>query len=145
MKTSGIIIGLVIGIVVGWLAGYVHPNRKDMRRLERYTEKVQKEREPDSTATVIYSIKGVQLIAAGLTNEAIEILSHPIARYYQSYAANPGTNEYRRRMRQVIDDLARTNLIVGASLARKPLEGMKPVWIEGLQDYAWVGVSGAEP
>lgn len=136
----GIAIGLIVGVALGWIAGYVHPNRKAIRQLERYTEKVRRDREPEGTTTAVYAIKGVQLIAAGMTNEAIKVLSHPIARYYEFYASDLGTNQYRRRMREVIDELARTNQIVSESLARKWYDGMVPVWIEGMEGYAWVGV-----
>jgi hypothetical protein len=138
-RITALAIGLVLGAALGWVTGYVYPKRTALRRLERYVAKVEREKEPYSTTAAIYSIKGVQLIAAGMTNEAIKILSHPIADYYETYAANPGTNRYRSRMREVIDELARTSESVRTSLARKPHDDTVPVWIEGMEGYVWVG------
>lgn len=61
--------------------------------------------------------------------EAIKVLSHPIARYYEFYASDPGTNQY-------------TKVFVGAMRDRQPgaVEIIEPEHTKGmlvciLQDY----------
>ncbi len=138
MKPASILIlGFAIGCAVGWYVGYVHPKSAANRHAVQYMEKV----EPDFSGSAIYALSTIPLILSGNTNEAIARLSHPIAAYYRFYALDPGTNDYRLRMRQTIEEMARTNPLVAASIQReiKPDE-WRHIWIDGLGTYATVKV-----
>jgi len=129
--------GLLVGCALGWFVGYVHPSSKAARHAVQYMNRV----EPDFVASAIYGLASIPLILSGDTNAAIERLSHPIASYYRLYALDPGTNDYRLRMRRVIDEMARTNPIVANSIQRETKrDGWREVWIDGLGTYASVKV-----
>jgi len=76
------------------------------------------------------SLKGIQLLELGMTNEAMTFLSHPLSDYYRHYASDPGTNAYRLGMRKVIDQLASTNQIVRAALDAADHVGREITWWE---------------
>ncbi len=125
--------GLVVGCALGWFGGYVHPSSKAARHAAQYMDRV----EPDFVGSAIYGLATIPLILSGDNNAAIERLSHPIASYYRFYAQNPGTNDYRLRMRRVIDEMARTNQILANSIQRETnRDGWRDVWIDGLGTYA---------
>jgi hypothetical protein len=109
------IIGLAIGVAVTWFVAFVHPRRVADRRGLAYIERV----EPEFSGTAIYALSTIPLIESGDTNAAIERLSHPIATYYRLYARDPGTNQYRAKMRDMIDKFARSNAVVAASIERE--------------------------
>jgi hypothetical protein len=75
--------------------------------------------EPEFSGAAIYALSTIPLIESGDTNAAIERLSHPIASYYRFYASNPGTNQYRAKMRETIDRMAHSNAVVAASIQRE--------------------------
>ncbi len=146
---STLILGFAIGCALGWYVGCVHPKSVANRHAVQYMDKV----EPDFSGSAIYALSTIPLILSGRTNEAIERLSHPIAAYYRFYALDPGTNDYRLRMRRTIDAMARTNPTVAANIQRqiKPDE-WRHIWVDGLGTYSRVKVdrvtnssSGDEP
>ena len=130
---STLILGFAIGCAAGWYFGFVHPKSVADRHALQYMDKV----EPDFSGSAIYAISTIPLILSGNTNGAIERLSHPIAAYYRFYALDPGTNDYRLRMRRTIDEMARTNPTVAASIQRQiQPDEWQHVWIDGLGTYA---------
>jgi hypothetical protein len=147
----GITVALTAGLALGWYVGYVHPNSEGIRRHVKLGETLNRELEPAFTSTAVISLKGIQLLELGMTNEAMTFLSHPLADYYRHYASDPGTNAYRLGMRKVIDQLASTNQIVRAALdAGDPYDRMVPVWIDAMEDYVYVdwvthSATNAEP
>ena len=112
------VVGLVVGSVITWCVAYVQPTSRATRRAGWYMDRV----EPEFSGAAIYALSTIPLIESGNTNAAIERLSHPIANYYRLYASNPGTNQYRARMRETIDRMARSNAIVAASIQREMRE-----------------------
>lgn len=109
------ILGLVVGATIAWFVAYVSPRRVADRRGLAYIDRV----EPEFSGTAIYALSTIPLIESGDTNAAIERLSHPIATYYRLYAREPGTNQYRVKMRDTIDKFARSNAVVAASIERE--------------------------
>jgi len=109
------ILGLAVGATITWFVAYVHPRREADRRGLAYIDRV----EPEFVGTAIYALSTIPLIESGDTNAAIERLSHPIAVYYRLYAHEPGTNQYRAKVRDAIDNFARSNATVAASIERE--------------------------
>ena len=112
------IVGLIFGSVVTWFIAYVQPTSQARRHSIAYIDRV----EPEFSGATIYALSTIPLIEAGDTNAAIERLSHPIADYYRLYASNPGTNQYRTKMRETIDKMASNNPVVAASIRREMRE-----------------------
>ena len=112
------IIGLVVGSAITWCVAYVQPASQARRQAVAYVNRV----EPEFSGAAIYSLSTIPLIEAGDSNAAIERLSHPIADYYRLYASNPGTNQYRAKMRETIDRMASNNPVVAASIQREMRE-----------------------
>ena len=112
------IIGLVVGSAVTWFVAYVQPENQARRHSIAYINRV----EPEFIGAAIYALSTIPLIEVGDTNAAIERLSHPIADYYRLYASNPGTNQYRTKMRETIDRMASNNPVVAASIQREMRE-----------------------
>lgn len=109
------VLGLLVGVVNTWLVVSFHPGREADRRGIAYLDRV----EPEFGETAINALSTIPLIESGDTNAAIERLSHPIATYYRLYASEPGTNQYRAKMRDSIDKFARSNAIVAASIEQQ--------------------------
>ena len=107
--------GLAVGVMITWLVAYAHPRREADRRGLAYIERV----EPDFSGAAIYALATIPLIEVGDTNAAIERLSHPIATYYRLYASDAGTNAHRAKMRDAIEQFARSNSVVAASIERE--------------------------
>ena len=58
------------------------------------------------------AIKVIGLIGSGDTQDAVESLSRPIADYYVRYLNYADENQRRAKLRALIEDLIRTNMIV---------------------------------
>jgi hypothetical protein len=61
----------------------------------------------------------ISLIDSGQGQQAVQMLSFPIASYYYVYASSEFTNEQRLKLRALIDGLASTNQIVAAQIAKE--------------------------
>jgi hypothetical protein len=109
------VVGLAVGSAITWFVAYVHPASQARRHAIEYVNRV----EPEFSDAAIYALSTIPLIESGDTNAAIERLSHPIADYYRLYASNPGTNQYRAKMRETIDTMAHSNAVVAASIQRE--------------------------
>ena len=62
------------------------------------------------------AIRAIQLIQSGETQQAVQLLSGPIANYYSEYGAS-GVNDRRSKLRSLVEELAKTNQLVAARLA----------------------------
>ena len=65
------------------------------------------------------SARTISLIDSGQDQQAVQMLSFPIAHYYYIYASSTFTNEQRLKLRAMIDGLASTNQIVAAQIAKE--------------------------
>jgi hypothetical protein len=65
------------------------------------------------------SAHAISLIDSGQDQQAVQMLSFPIASYYYVYASSTFTNEQRLKVRALIDGLASTNQIVAAQIAEE--------------------------
>ena len=62
------------------------------------------------------AVRAIEAIDSGDSQGAVQLLSHPIANYYLLYSG-VGTNDRRKRVITMIEQLARTNQIVAARIA----------------------------
>ena len=74
------------------------------------------------------SARTISLIDSGQDQKAVQMLSFPIASYYYVYASSEFTNPQRLKLRAMIDDLAKSNQIVAATIAEEISN--KPVGIK---------------
>jgi hypothetical protein len=65
------------------------------------------------------SARTISMIDSGQDQQAVQMLSFPIAHYYYIYASSTFTNEQRLRLRALIDGLASTNRMVAAQIAQE--------------------------
>ena len=103
----------LVGSAAGWFLGSSHVTA---RSREKTDEAVSRRAELDQTLATDYALLTIPLVERGDTNAAVERLSRMIAVYYNNYAIQPGTNEWRLRGRRVIDEMASTNQILARML-----------------------------
>ena len=63
------------------------------------------------------SARTISLIDSGQDQQAVQMLSFPIASYYYVYASSEFTNAQRLKLRALIDGLARSNQVVASQIA----------------------------
>ncbi len=125
MKTSiASIVSLLLGLAIGCYIGF--------RYCERHTtneavDLMVQGTETSAALQATIGVRAIELIDSGDTQQAVQLLSGPIAHYYTLYA--PGRSDERSaKLRGLIEELARTNQVVGAriteisnmSLLKKP-------------------------
>ena len=69
------------------------------------------------------SANTIRLIDSGQDQQAVQMLSFPIASYYYIYASSEFTNAQRLKLRAMIDNLASTNQVVAAQIAEETKYG----------------------
>jgi hypothetical protein len=60
--------------------------------------------------------RAIELIGSGDVQQAVKLLSHPVANYYTLYREESMHNERSAKLRGVIEELARTNQVVAAQI-----------------------------
>jgi hypothetical protein len=106
------LISLLVGVGVGWYFGYTRPTAKT----DRYVRQQMQEIEDDNAIAAIFAVNTIPLIESGQTQNAVRMLSFPIARYYSIYTTKFYTNDVRLKLRAKIEQLASTNQIVAAQI-----------------------------
>jgi len=117
------IIFLLIGLAVGSYIGY--------RYCDRHTSNVAMQAMVESLEShdalmASVSAQTIRLIDSGQDQQAVQMLSLPIASYYYVYASSTFTNEQRLKLRVMIDTLASTNRTVAAQIATEMKD--KRIW-----------------
>jgi hypothetical protein len=115
MKTFvALIIFLLFGLAVGFYAGnrsyHKHIADEALQQLVEYTES-------SDSLMASMSARTISLIDSGQQQQAVQMLSFPIAQYYHLYASSTFTNEHRLKLRALIDALASSNKVVAAQIA----------------------------
>jgi hypothetical protein len=72
--------------------------------------------ESSDGAEAARAARAIQFIDAGQHEEAVRLLSGPVAHYYSVYGAL-NTNERRSKVRSLIEELAKTNQVVAGRIA----------------------------
>jgi hypothetical protein len=105
-------VSLILGLGLGW---YFEYHRAEREKTEIVQQMV-KEGETSDGEHAARAARAIQFIEAGQPQEAVRLLSGPIARYYSVYGELRG-NEMRSKMLSLIDELAKTNQMVAARIA----------------------------
>jgi len=110
------VIFLLVGLGVGFYIGY-----RDYQKhiaSEAIQQMVESGESPEALLASM-SARTISLIDSGQGQQAVQMLSFPIAHYYYLYASSTFTNEQRLKLRALIDGLASTNQIVAAQIAKE--------------------------
>ena len=106
---------LLGGVGVGWHFGYTRSNARVAKEVGSVLEAQQS---GDAVAATI-AVEAVKCIDAGDTQKAVQVLSFPIAHYCVVFHYDSPTNESLQKLRSRIDQLAQTNQIVAAQIAKE--------------------------
>ncbi|HKW29121.1 MAG TPA: hypothetical protein VJT54_07290 [Verrucomicrobiae bacterium] len=110
------IILLLVGLAAGFYIGYRYCDRHTSNlAMQAMVESL----ESHNALMASMSARTISLIDSGQDQQAVQMLSFPIASYYYVYASSRFTNEQRLKLRALIDGLASTNQIVAAQIARE--------------------------
>ncbi len=105
------VISLFLGLGIGWYIGH--------RQAFYYVPETIREAvagiESSDGEEAARAVRAIQAIDSGDAQGAVQLLSHPIANYYL-VNSDVGTNDRRKRMIALIEQLARTNQIVAARI-----------------------------
>ena len=86
-----------------------------VRQLQQKTD----DYELSAAAAATYAVDATTCIDSGETQKVVQFLSFPIAHYYVVFAHHPSTNAGQLKLRARIDELARTNQVVAAQIAKE--------------------------
>jgi hypothetical protein len=117
MKTFiALVISLLVGLAIGCYIGYHYYDRHITNvAIQQMVEGI----ESSAAFQANISAQTISLIDSGQTQKAIQMLSFPIASYYFVYATSAFTNDERLKLRAIIENLANTNQIVAAQIAKE--------------------------
>jgi hypothetical protein len=114
MKTlTASAVSLLLGLVIGWYFEHRHSERET-------TEMGQVMVQGTETSVALgatTAARAIQLIESGEAQQAVQLLSSPVARDYSLSADTVRTDERSTKLRALIDQLARTNQLVAARIA----------------------------
>ena len=105
------IASLALGVALGW---YIEHHRAQREKAEIVQQMVEGMESSDGDGAA-RAVRAIQLIQSGETQQAVQLLSSPIASYYSEYRA-VGANDRRSKLRSLVEELARTNQVVAARL-----------------------------
>lgn len=117
MKTfSASAISLLVGLAIGCYIGYRYNERHITNEaIKQMVEGI----ESSDAFMASFSARSIGLIDSGQSQQAVQMLSFPIAHYYFIYATSAFTNEQRLKLRAIIEQLAHTNQVVAAQIAKE--------------------------
>jgi hypothetical protein len=114
------LISLLVGIGVGWHFGHTIPAAQVVKKSALKTDDYWHDPlAPVEFSTAALATETIGYIDSGETQRAIEHLSVPIAHYYTEFAYHPSTNDDLIKLRDSIEQLARTNAVVAARIGAK--------------------------
>jgi hypothetical protein len=105
-------VSLILGLGLGW---YFEHHRAERERTEIVQQMVDAGESSDC-ADAARAARAIQFIDSGQRQEAVQLLSGPVAHYYSVYGVL-STNERRSKVRSLIEELAKTNQVVAARIA----------------------------
>ena len=106
------VISLFLGLGIGWYIGH----RQAFYYVPETTREALAGIESSEGEKAARAVRAIQAIDSGDAQGAVQLLSHPVAYYYFIYS-DLATNDRRKRMIALIEQLARTNQIVAARIA----------------------------
>jgi hypothetical protein len=106
-------ISLVLGLAIGWYVEHSRAKREKAEIIEQMMEGIaSSDRELAARA-----VRAIQSIESGEGQQAVQLLSTPIARYYLAYTNADRIDERSTKVLTLIEQLAKTNQIVAARIA----------------------------
>ena len=113
MNTSlASVVSLILGLGLGW---YFEHHRAERDRTEIVQQMVGGGESADGEQAA-RDVRAIQFIECGRQQEAVRLLSVPIAYYYSAYG-ELSVDERRSRVRSLIEGLVKTNQAVAALIA----------------------------
>jgi len=106
------VVSLILGLGLGW---YLEHHRAEREKTEIVQQMVEGGESSDGEHAA-RAARAIQFIDSGQPQEAVRLLSAPIAHYYLEYG-ELSVNERRSRVRSLIEGLAKTNQVVAARIA----------------------------
>jgi hypothetical protein len=113
MKT---VLATTVSLVLGFALGWAIEQHRAQREMTRIVQQMLEAGESADSEQAARAARVIQCIESGQPQEAVRLLSGPIAGYYATYGT-AGTNDRRAKLLSLIEDLARTNQAVAARLA----------------------------
>ncbi len=108
---SGVIY-LLLGLTLGWYFEQQYANNKMAEALDQGFQQVQ----ASDRLEAARGIRAIQLTEAGDKEQAIEMLSWPIADFYVAFADAGPKDDLTIKMRTEIEQFAKTNDVVAARI-----------------------------
>ena len=106
------VISLLLGLAIGWYVERCHSEHEKTEIVQQMVEGIESSDGEHAGRAVL----AIQAIDSGDAQRAVQLLSHPVARYYSFYS-NVSTNDRRNKIIAMIEQLARTNKVVSARIA----------------------------
>ena len=116
-----VVLLMVAALTLGFFVGRFHAGSYVQHRDAEHevTEAVELAVPGTETSAALQAtlgVRAIEFIDSGDTQQAVQLLSGPIALYYTLYA--PGRNDERSaKLRGLIEELARTNHVVAARIS----------------------------
>lgn len=104
---------LLLGLVMGW---YIEHRRAAHEKTEIVQQMVEGLESSDGEHAA-RAVRAIQFIDSGDKQQAVQLLSTPVAHYYALYADAGRNDERSAKLRALIEQLARTNQVVAARIA----------------------------
>ena len=105
-------VSLLLGLAIGWYVEHRHSEHEKTEIVQQLVEGIESSDGEKAGRAVL----AIQAIDSGDKQRAVQLLSHPVARYYSFYS-DVGANERRKKLIVMIEELARTNQVVAARIA----------------------------
>ena len=105
-------VALILGLGLGCYFEHHHAQREKTDIIQQMVEGIENS-DGEHTAR---AARAIEFIDLGETQQAVQLLSGPVARYYATYGA-AGADDRRSRVRSLIEALARTNQVVASRIA----------------------------
>lgn len=102
------VVSLVVGLALGWYVGH----QRTMYKVSEAVSQSVKLSESNDAVEALRSIKVIGLIETGQEQEAVKLLSQPLAHYYAVYEVQPGITNQRSQLRSAIESMASSNVVV---------------------------------
>jgi hypothetical protein len=106
------VVFLVLGLGLGWYFEHHRAEREKSEIVQLMLEGI----ESSNAEHAARAVRAIQFMESNQPQEAVRLLSGPIAYYYSVYGES-SVNERRSKVRALIEGLAKTNQVVAARIA----------------------------
>src|SRR5438552_8211097 len=106
------VVSLLLGVAIGWYAERRHAEHEKAQIVQQTVEGD----ESSDRERAVRAVRAIESIQSGDTQQAVQLLSTPVAHYYTLYTEAGRKEERRAETRGLIEQLARTNQVVAARI-----------------------------